>query len=117
MEIIVSNRHFPVSNETKEYVTERIEGIIEGKTIKISSVRVVLDSQRTLKKAEIIIKAKNVEIEASDESYDMNASIDATLNKIETQLNRYIDKKQDHHKTPSTKDIAEKENVETDEEA
>ena len=65
---------------------------------KISSARIVLNLEKTRHLAEVIVHGKGLDIEADSESYDMYESIDAAMGKIERQLERYFDKKQDHHK-------------------
>lgn len=113
MEIVVSSRHQHVSNETKQYVAEKIDAILENKTIKITSVKVVLDQQKNRYMAEVIVNAKNVDFEADAETFELYESIDTAVDKIDSQLSRYLDKKQDHHnKHQSIKDIPEKDEEE-----
>ena len=98
MSIIVSGRHVQVTDAMKEYAENKLNAILEDKH-KISSARIVLNLERTRYKAEIIIHGKGLNIEADSESYDMHESIDEAMGKIERQINRFFDKKQDHHKS------------------
>lgn len=99
MEIVVSNRHKPVSSEMKEEVAAKVQSLLENKTLKVISVKIVLDNQRNGRnKAEIIVAAKGVDFESDVESYDMNESIEKVITNINTQIEHYLDKKQDHHK-------------------
>jgi putative sigma-54 modulation protein len=104
MEIIVSGRHLEVEKETKKYIDEKLTAALDFKSLKISSVRVILDSQKNRFKAEIIVAMKQLSVEADEETYDLYESIDAAVEKIAKQVKRYVDKKQDHHKKPSMRD-------------
>ena len=98
MSVIVSGRHLQVTDAMKEYAENKINAVLEDKH-KISSVRIVLDLEKTRHKVEIIVHGKGLDIEAGSESYDMYESIDNAVGKIERQIERYFDKKQDHHKS------------------
>lgn len=114
MTIMVSGRHVSVTDEMKEYAESKLKAILEGRH-KITNVTVVLDLQKTRHKAEVIVHGKNLNIEADTESYDMYESIDAAMGKIDRQISKYFDKKQDHHKTGhGHAPIAEKEAEEED---
>lgn len=97
MEVVISGRHFTVTSEMKEYIEAKIRDMVEGRPLKVSSVRVVLELEKTRHKAEVIINIKHHVIEADVETYDMYESVDKALAKAETQVRRYLDKVQDHH--------------------
>ncbi len=98
MSIIVSGRHVEVTESMKEYAESKLSAILEDKH-KISSARIVLNLEKDRHFAEVIVHGKGLNIEADSESYDMHESIDTVMGKIERQIDRYFDKKQDHHKT------------------
>ena len=98
MSIIVSGRHVEVTESMKEYAESKLNAILEDKH-KISSARIVLNLEKARHLAEVIVHGKGLNIEADSESYDMYESIDTVMGKIERQIDRYFDKKQDHHKT------------------
>jgi putative sigma-54 modulation protein len=97
MGIIVSGRHVEVTDSMKEYAENKLNAILEDKH-KISSARIVLNLEKTRHTAEVIVHGKGLNVEADSESYDMYESIDTVMGKIERQIERYFDKKQDHHK-------------------
>ncbi|HBC88941.1 MAG TPA: ribosome-associated translation inhibitor RaiA [Lentisphaeria bacterium] len=111
MEIIVSGRHISVTESVKTYAEDKLEAILSSYH-KISSVRVVLDVQKSRCKAEIIVHGKNLDMEADSESYNMNESIDAAVAKIDHQLTKYFDKIQDHHKHAKESEKVRKKEVE-----
>jgi putative sigma-54 modulation protein len=97
MSIIISVRSGNISDTLKEYAEKKAQVIIEDYS-KITSVRVILDTQKSRYKAEVIMRGKNINIEADQESYDMYDSIDTAMDKISKQLRRHLDKIQDHNK-------------------
>ncbi|OGV57391.1 MAG: ribosomal subunit interface protein [Lentisphaerae bacterium GWF2_52_8] len=107
MEIIVSGRHFTVTNELKSHVEDKLNAILSDKHLKISSVRVVLSVEKNRSQAEIVVNGKNLSFEADHDAYDMYEAIDKTVLKIEHQLSKRVDKLQDHHKKDSKPVLAE----------
>jgi ribosome hibernation promoting factor len=101
MTIMVSGRHVEVTDAMKDYAESKLQAILEDRH-KITNATIVLDLQKTRHKAEVIVHGKNLNVEADSESYDMYGSIDDAMGKIDRQISRYFDKKQDHHKTHSS---------------
>ena len=112
MSVIVSIRNGNISDTLKLYAENKAEAIVSGYP-KITSVRVILDCQKSRYIAEILVRGKNLNIEADYESFDMYDSIDAVIEKTKTQLRRHLDKVQDHYKpsklTPIVKEKTEEE--------
>ena len=98
MVISISGKHVSVTDEMKQYAEKKIRSIIEEKH-KINKTIIVLEVEKNRHIAEFIIHGKNINFEADYESFDMYESIDAAVAKLERQLEKYFDKKQDHHKT------------------
>ena len=98
MQVIISGRHFDVPSEMKAQIENDVRAVFEGKPLKVTSVRVVLELEKTRYKVEFIAAMKHHDIEATAESYDLVESLDAAMSKFETQVSRYLDKKQDHHR-------------------
>jgi putative sigma-54 modulation protein len=97
MSIIISVRSGNISDTLKDYAEKKAQVIIEDYS-KITSVRVILDTQKSRYRAEVIMRGKNINIEADQESYDMYDSIDNAMDKVSKQLRRHLDKIQDHNK-------------------
>ena len=111
MEITVTVRHSSISDNLKEYAQAKLQSVLEG-LHKINSAKIILDIQKSMNKAEIIVHGKNINFEADSESYDMYQSIELTVDKIAKQLHKYFDKVQDHHKNTKIKGEEEAESVE-----
>ena len=97
MSVTVSGRNDSVTTSMKEHAESKVQEIIEGRN-KITSAEVILDTEKNRQKVEILIYGKHLTIEADFESYDMLESIDKAVAKADRQLEKFFDKKQDHHK-------------------
>jgi putative sigma-54 modulation protein len=61
-------------------------------------VQVVLELQKRVHTAEVIVKGKDhIHLEAEESSENMYTSIDQAIEKIERQLRKKREKVQDHH--------------------
>ncbi len=108
MSVIVSIRNGNISDTLKLYAETKAEAIVSDFP-KITSVRVILDCQKSRHKAEILVRGKNLNIEADYESFDMYDSIDAVIEKTNTQLRRHLDKVQDYYKASKLPPVFEEE--------
>jgi len=107
MQIIIAGRHFTVSDSLKQEINERLETMLTHVHLKISTVRVILDVEHIHRcKAEIVISMKSSVIEADVTTRDMYESIDTAIDKIETQVRKYLDKKQQHHGETALREVA-----------
>jgi ribosome hibernation promoting factor len=97
MNIIISGRHFTVSSEMKQDIENRLNEILNNKSLKVSTSRVVLTKEKNRFNAEIIVNLKHHDIEAIVEEYDLYEAVDEVIDKIETQVRRFLDKAQNHH--------------------
>lgn len=107
MDIIVSARHFDLSEARKVQAENAAHAALDDLTLKISSVRVVLDIQKNVHKADVVVAIKNNLVSASAETVgDMNKSIVDALDKAGVQARKYLEKKQDHRDRDSIKEDA-----------
>lgn len=116
MQITISGRHFDVTPEMKTQIENDVRAIFDKKSLKVSSVQVVLELEKTRFKVEFIAAMKNHDIEAVAETYDINEAIDTALKKLEVQVARYLDKKQDHHRGIGINDFLDKEEAQEEDE-
>ncbi len=100
MPIIISGRHVELSEQLKMHIQDRLQNILDLKNLKVSSIRVVLEQEKSRVKAEIIVSFKGHEVTAKTEEYDMNEAIDTAIDKIQTQIRKYLDRVQDHRAQP-----------------
>jgi len=100
MKIIISARHEEITSEVKAHIEEKISAIFDGRPVKVSTIRVILDiEKKTRHIAEIIAAIKGHNMEVKEEAYNMYEAIDSAIDKLAIRVAKYLDKVQDHHKT------------------
>lgn len=110
MEIIVSARHFDLSEALKVASTDAVHGALDDLNIPITSVRVTLDIVKNTHSCMITAVMKNTTIEASDSNIgDMNKAITDAAEKLRVQARKYLEKLKDHRDRETINDVAEKE--------
>jgi ribosomal subunit interface protein len=99
MEKIIASRHFEVDEEIKSYVMGELTKL-ESEYGKLTSARLVLDSQKTWYYSEIVLRGKHLDIEAKGQAHDLRAAVDEVIAKTHAQLRKHLDRVHDHNKTP-----------------
>jgi len=95
MEVIVSGRHVDVDDELKRYAEERIAKL-EVEYPKLTSVRIVLSTERNWRIVEAHLNGKHLNLNAKSQSKDLVVSIDAAIDKLDRQLKKHLERIQDH---------------------
>lgn len=99
MKIMITSRHFDLTNAIRDYVQGQIEAQLP-EILKISSVRVVMDLEKNRFLSDIQITVKLHDFAASAEDFDLYKSFDAALAKIIAQHDKLLDKVREHQHTP-----------------
>lgn len=95
MEIDISGRHFHVTEALKDYVAEKVKKL--GRySMKVESAHVVLEVQKFIHIAEIVLRGKNLRVTAKSESTDMYAAFDKSFGNVQLQLSKLHEKRKDH---------------------
>ena len=98
MPIEVTDRSKAFDGDIRKYVESKCEGIIEDFP-KIEHIHVVMDKEKHVMTAEVIIQAGNhARMEAEESSENIKTSINNALEKIERQLRKKYDKVREHRK-------------------
>ncbi len=85
MQVIVSGRHFQVSDELKNYANEALSRL-STEYAKLTTGRVVLEFERSWNVAEVHVQGKSVQLDATARTQDMYTAIDQAVEKVEKQL-------------------------------
>jgi putative sigma-54 modulation protein len=96
MEIIISGRHYEVSNHLKEQIQSRLEKMAQDYH-KLTTARVVLETERGWEIVEARINGKHLQFDATARTTDMYLSADEALDKLDKQLRKHQDRLQEHH--------------------
>lgn len=102
----VTGRHVQVTEAMKLYAVEKISKL-ERFGSRIIDVDVIMDIQKIDHRVDIIMKYGHTLIKAHGSSPDMYVSVDVAVNKLETQLKKYLQRIHDHHARVKGIDIIE----------
>ncbi|MBC8185454.1 ribosome-associated translation inhibitor RaiA [candidate division KSB1 bacterium] len=95
MRVAFTARHYKPSKRLKEYAVDEItklEKVFDG----IISCDIVLDYQKEIQIAEINVVVHGQKLTVIEKTEDIYKSIDLAVGKMERQLIRYKEKKQQH---------------------
>ena len=97
MDIKVSARHFNLTEAEKQNAVDLITTHFANLPITIISTSVVLDVQGSRCIAEVVVNAKNdFTATAQVEDFDKRKALDAAVQKAETQIYKYLEKRKNH---------------------
>lgn len=110
MEIIVSARHFDLSEALKVASETAVHGALDDLNIPVTSVRVTLDIVKNTHSCTISAAMKNYSADASSSNIgDMNKAIADAAEKLRVQGRKYLEKLKDHRDRETISEVAEKE--------
>lgn len=88
-EVKVTGRHLAITDAINEYVTRRVESLHLDYP-KIIEAHAILSVEKYRQSAEIVLICSNhITIEASEETNDLYAAVDAAVDKIARQMRKY----------------------------
>ena len=91
MEIRTTARHFELTQELKDFVSKEINRL-ERYYDRIINSHLILEEEGYRKRAELNLKVYGTILTSQHSSNDFRTSIEAALNKMETQLKKYKSK-------------------------
>ena len=103
MQLIITGRHFDITEGIKEHIKEKVAKF-EKYLTKIIEVHVILGIERERQMAEIVLHSSDVKLLGKEESGDMYTSIDAAASKIEHQLRDRKERLKHHKRKPLKED-------------
>ncbi|HKK19978.1 MAG TPA: ribosome-associated translation inhibitor RaiA [candidate division Zixibacteria bacterium] len=112
----ISARHFDLTDEMRQKAESEMDGLTRFFD-NIISAEMVLDTERHVHKAELLVKVYNSTITGTGSTDDMYNSIDMAIDKVKSQLKKHKGKLK--HKNPEaimqTKDALTKPSTDIDE--
>ena len=94
MNVQITAKNLELTNALKDYVEKKLLRI-EKYFDYVLDINVVLEIQKNVHAAEILVNAKGVFLKGLEKSEDLYASIDLAIDKIERQLAKYKEKLKD----------------------
>lgn len=99
MQVHITGRHVEISDAIREHIYDKVERTLID-FHRVEDVRIVLDLQKLIHSAEVLVQGKNIHVEGKASSENMYTSIDQALEKAEHQLRKLRQKVQDHYHHP-----------------
>jgi len=99
MQVHITGRHVEISDSIREHIYDKVERTLIDFQ-RVEDVRIVLDLQKLIHSAEVLVQGKNIHVEGKASSENMYTSIDEALEKAEHQLRKLRQKVQDHYHHP-----------------
>lgn len=103
MQIKFTARHGHISEETRDWITEKIEKLPRIYD-RIMAIEVIADLEhRETPSVELRVLAKQNELVATHQGEGLLASVDGVVDKMEQQLRKHKEKIQDRHRGAGSK--------------
>ncbi len=102
MNIVITGRHFDVTEAMKAHVNEKIPKLDKFLT-KLLEAHVILSIEKIRHTAEITVIGKGLKVTSTETTSDMYASIDRAVASLEEQLKKFHDKARAHNAKESRK--------------
>ena len=100
MSIRITGRQFEITPEIKEHVEAKILPLLDDQTLKITSVNVTMDREKSRFATSLCFNCKYHVITSDAADYDLYKSFDAAFQKAEAQLKVLHDKIRSHQVEP-----------------
>jgi putative sigma-54 modulation protein len=91
MEIIITGRHFEVSDNLKDLAARKVKKLVKLVPY-VQQIDVIFSQQKFRHRAEILVTADHFSLGALGEHEDVQASLDDALAKMENRLRRHKEK-------------------------
>ena len=109
MQIIVTGRHFEVTDLIRSNTTDKLEALFTYyPTLKVSSIRVTMEIGKNHQAKVIICAAvKKQQMVAEGAALDLYKALDQAVDHLKVQLDKYVDKyKHPGEATPPIRELA-----------
>ena len=97
MQVHITGRHVEITDGIKEHVYDKVERTLV-EFPRAEDVRIVIELQKQLHHAEVIVKGKDIHAEGNAVEENMFKAIDEAIVKAEKHLRKLREKMLDHHK-------------------
>ena len=94
MELILTGKRVEIKDDMRE-VAQKAADRLSADYAKLSTLRMVLSSERGLEFCEALLNGNNVNLNASAKAESIPAAIAAVYDKLDKQMRRYLNKIQD----------------------
>ncbi len=101
MNIQVTGRQFAITPAIRTHVEDQVNRVLGDETLHIASVNVVMEHEKNRFQTNLVVNSKSHVYSAIVEDFDLYASFDAALLKVEAQARSREEKlHKNHHPQP-----------------
>ncbi|MDD4816897.1 MAG: ribosome-associated translation inhibitor RaiA [Victivallaceae bacterium] len=100
MQIITTGKHLDVTEIMKSRIEEGFAAIFAEKTLKVSTIRVMVEFDKPRFIVDAVVSMKNRDFAAKAEDFDVYKAIAQLVDKVRSQVDKYLTKVQDHCHEP-----------------
>ncbi len=94
MELLLTGKHMEIKDDVRA-VAQKLADKLSADYAKLSTLRMVLSTERGLNSCEALLNGNNVNLSASAKADSIPAAIAAVYDKLDKQMRRYLNKIQD----------------------
>jgi putative sigma-54 modulation protein len=106
VQVKITTRHGHLTEETQQHIQKKAEKLLHYFQ-RVMQIEVLVDLKEDDKSVEFLLSAEHKhDFVAKEHNQDILAAVDLVLDKIESQVRKYKEKIQNHHRTPSRGDVA-----------
>ena len=102
LKVNITSRHEKLTSGLKNHIEDKI-GKVERYLGRVKEAHVVLNFEKKVHVCEVSLLSKNLKLSAKASSRDMYQSIDAALQRLETQAKKQKDKRVGRHRADDSK--------------
>ena len=99
MNLSISGHHVEVTPALREYVTSKLARI-RNHFDHVIDVSVILSVEKLVQRAEVTLRVTGKDIFAEATHADLYAAVDTLMDKLDRQVIKYKQKRQDHSHSP-----------------
>ena len=102
MQVLITGKHLEITDLMKQHIEESFSGIFADKTLKVSTIRVIIEFEKTRSNFHVSanVSMKNRDVTTQVDNHDMYTAVADAVEKIRSQVEKYLDKVQDHSHEP-----------------
>ena len=100
MNIALNARQFEITAAIREYAEDKINAVLNDKSLNVTNVSMVMDRENNQFSAELVVNCKYHVIESKAVDFELYKAIDAAAQKVDVQLTKLREKIREHQAAP-----------------
>ncbi|MBL8471326.1 MAG: ribosome-associated translation inhibitor RaiA [Rhodocyclaceae bacterium] len=95
MNLSITGHHLEITPSIREYISSKLERVTRHFD-HVTSASVVLEVEKLRQKAEVTLHVRGKDINVKSDAEDLYAAIDLLIDKLDRQILKHKDKRNDH---------------------